>query len=113
MRARAESGAPNKGFPLQLRPSVRLSGELPATGGLKKWRRGELNPCPENRCHKHLHAYLVLDLGGSLWTSTLLTAERPRAISHPARSLRLQESLLSSSPRLAGVNGETKRSLSR
>ena len=44
----------------------------------RKWRRGELNPCPRRYPRKHLHVYPVRFLRSRRCTGTLPTSERPR-----------------------------------
>src|SRR5438094_4418489 len=44
----------------------------------KKWRRGELNPCPRRYPRKHLHVYPVRFLRSRRCTSTLPASEHPR-----------------------------------
>ena len=77
----------------------------------KKWRRGELNPCPEGCQRKLLHAYPALSLGSQRLTGKLPAPECPRIDSRPARSLRLQESLLSATPGPAGVILKSRQSI--
>src|SRR5690348_13196783 len=79
----------------------------------KKWRRGELNPCPRCFPRRHLHVYSVLRFKepNDAPTHCQLPSVREIDLTNRARSLRRFASLLSTFPAVAGVQPKTSRSI--
>lgn len=78
----------------------------------RKWRRGELNPCPRSYLRKLLHAYPAIGFKGPNFAPAHCRPPSVHEILHrPARSLRRTISLLSMFPAVAGVQLETSRSI--
>src|SRR5689334_12132510 len=79
----------------------------------KKWRRGELNPCPRRFPRRHLHVYSVLRFKepNDAPTHCRLPSVREIDLTNQTRSLRQFASLLSTLPVVAGVRPGTSRSI--
>src|SRR4051794_4970548 len=78
----------------------------------KKWRRGELNPCPRCLPRRHLHVYSVFRFKElTMRRNTANSRVSAKFLHRPTRSLRRTISLLSTFGAVAGVQLQTSRSI--